>query len=180
MIEKILVPIDGSEQADVALKKALKIAKRDNAKLTILHVIERRPIPMAPYPYAAYPVPWMMGRAGYVLSFAYPAWAQQFDEKLAEHSKEVFNEARDKAQEVAPEVELELLLSQGKPASKILDIVDEREYDLIVMGSTGLGDVGRFLLGSVSSRVKSNSKVPVRIFNGEGEEIEDVDQGLLS
>ena len=71
------------------------------------------------------------------------------------------------------------MLSQGKPASKILDVIDEREYDLIIMGSTGLGDVGRFLLGSMSSRVKANSEAPARIFNGEGGEIEDVDEALL-
>ena len=51
---------------------------------------------MTPYPYAAYPVPFMMYRPGYVLPFAYPVWAIQFDEKLAEHTKEGFNEAEGK------------------------------------------------------------------------------------
>jgi len=180
MVDKILVPTDGSEQAHEALKKALDIAEEENAEVTLMHVISRKPIPMAPYPYAAYPTPWLLGAPGYVLPFAYPVWAQQYEEGLVEQTEKFFNKALDKAEEVAPDVDVELMLTQGKPAEKILDVSEDIDYDLIVMGSTGLGDVGRFLLGSVSSRVKSNSDIPVRIFNGEGEEIEDVDQGLLT
>ncbi|MBD3206192.1 hypothetical protein GF319_07590 [Candidatus Bathyarchaeota archaeon] len=51
---------------------------------------------------------------------------------------------------------------------------------MVMVSSTGLGDVGRSLMGRVSSRVKAKYEVTVRIFNGEGEEIEDVGQGLLS
>lgn len=177
MVGKILVPIDGSEQAHIALVKALNLAKEEDAEVTVMHVIERKPFLMAPYPYAAYPSPWLMGYAGYALPgpFAFPAWAESYEEKLEEHSKEVFNEAMEKAEEIAPDVEIKSKLTIGKPAAKILDVSEEEDYDLIMMGSTGLGDIGRFLLGSVSSRVKSNSEIPVRIFNKEGKEIEDVD-----
>lgn len=182
MVNKILVPIDGSEEADVALRKALEIAKDENAKVTIMHVIERRPIPMVPYPYAAYPYARarIMGRSGYGIPSGYPIWANRFDEQLDEHTVEMFKEVKEKIEEIAPDIEKDILIQPGKPSETILDVAKENDYDLIVMGATGLGDIGRFLLGSVSSRVKKNSEIPVRIFTSDGEEIEDVDQGVFS
>lgn len=180
MVDKILVPIDGSEQAHTALEKSLEIAKEENADVTLLHVIEITPIPMSPYPFAAYPAPYLMGRSGYTLHFRLPVWAEQYGDELAEHSRGVIDEAMEKANEIAPGVDIESMILAGKPAPKILDVSEEGDYDLIVMGSTGLGDIGRFLMGSVSSRVKANSKIPVRIFNEKGEEAENVDRGLFT
>ena len=150
MVEKILVPIDGSKQADSALKKALEIAKEENAKVTILHVCERRPIPVAPYQASEYPNPWLMGRplsAWEGIPHNYPLWATQFDDELYQHNKDVFKEAKEIADNTAPEVEKDLVIKLGKPAETILDISKSGNYDLIIMGSTGLGDVGKFLLG---------------------------------
>ena len=74
MVNKILVAIDGSEQADVALKKSLEIAKKEGAKVTILHVVGRRLVPLVPYPYTSHAksYPWLMGRPGINLPFGYP------------------------------------------------------------------------------------------------------------
>ena len=50
-----------------------------------------------------------------------------------------------------------------RPASAILDIADEVDADLIVVGSRGLGPVGRFVHGSVSSRVANHATTSIMI-----------------
>jgi nucleotide-binding universal stress UspA family protein len=50
-------------------------------------------------------------------------------------------------------IEVDQKLESGDPAKKIVEVADKAEYDLIVMGSRGLGAIGRFLLGSVSDHV---------------------------
>ena len=50
---------------------------------------------------------------------------------------------------------IQTVVQEGDPAQTILQVARERHADMIVMGSRGLGDVGGFLLGSVSHKVSS-------------------------
>ena len=51
----------------------------------------------------------------------------------------------------------------GNPADEILNIAQERKADLIVTGAKGLGAIGRFLLGSVSTRVVQHATCSVLV-----------------
>lgn len=51
----------------------------------------------------------------------------------------------------------------GDPADMILRESVEGSFDLIVIGSRGLGSVKEFILGSVSYKVVSHSKIPVLV-----------------
>jgi nucleotide-binding universal stress UspA family protein len=51
----------------------------------------------------------------------------------------------------------------GNPADEILKIAEAHEADLIVTGAKGLGAVGRFLLGSVSTRVVQHASCSVLV-----------------
>jgi nucleotide-binding universal stress UspA family protein len=51
----------------------------------------------------------------------------------------------------------------GKPADEILDVAQQRKADLIVTGAKGLGAIGRFLLGSVSTRVVQHATCSVLV-----------------
>lgn len=51
----------------------------------------------------------------------------------------------------------------GNPADEILNIAEERHADLIVTGAKGLGAIGRFLLGSVSTRVVQHATCSVLV-----------------
>lgn len=77
------------------------------------------------------------------------------------------------------DVDIQYKVVPGKPAEKILEIAEEENVDLIVMGSTGIGSIGKFLLGGTSSRVKANADVPVKVYNENGDEVEP-EQGLLT
>jgi nucleotide-binding universal stress UspA family protein len=52
---------------------------------------------------------------------------------------------------------------EGRPADKIVEAAKEGGFDLIVMGSRGLGGVKEFFLGSVSDRVADEATCPVAI-----------------
>jgi nucleotide-binding universal stress UspA family protein len=52
---------------------------------------------------------------------------------------------------------------RGDPATAILDVAEEVDADLIVVGARGLGPVGRFLRGSVSPRVAHHAPCSVLI-----------------
>jgi nucleotide-binding universal stress UspA family protein len=58
-------------------------------------------------------------------------------------------------------VRADTLIKRGNPASMILKA--SKGFDLIVMGSKGMGTFKRLLLGSVSNTVVQSSKVPVLI-----------------
>lgn len=171
-MKKILVPIDGSEQADMALTRALEIAEKEGADLDIFHVVERYPLPYGTYPFTNYPLGWVRGMPGFKDPRMYPKWASSFTDKYVEHSEHYFGQALDKINETkSDEVVTNLEITTGNPVDRILEKAEDGDYDLIVMGSTGLGAIGRFLLGSVSSRVESEIDIPVKLFNKDGEEV---------
>jgi nucleotide-binding universal stress UspA family protein len=60
-------------------------------------------------------------------------------------------------------VEAETELLEGDPATRILELARERDVDLIVVGSRGLGTIASTLLGSVSSRVVHRADRPVLV-----------------
>lgn len=49
------------------------------------------------------------------------------------------------------------------PASQLIDYAKENEIELIVLGSRGLGGVGRFFLGSVSSQIVHQAECKVLV-----------------
>ena len=51
----------------------------------------------------------------------------------------------------------------GKPAEEILHVAEQRKADLIVTGAKGLGAIGRFLLGSVSTRIVQHADCSVLV-----------------
>lgn len=66
------------------------------------------------------------------------------------------------ADEIVPDdIEHEMLLEVGSPGPVILELSEEYECDLIVMGSRGLGQIKGLLMGSVSGYLLSRSKIPV-------------------
>jgi nucleotide-binding universal stress UspA family protein len=60
-------------------------------------------------------------------------------------------------------VKVEPVFLKGIPAEKILEYAEESNIDLVVMGTQGLTDVKRFLIGSMAENVLRHSKVPVMI-----------------
>ncbi|TCT24962.1 nucleotide-binding universal stress UspA family protein [Melghiribacillus thermohalophilus] len=135
----IVVAVDGSEEAERALNKAIDIAKRNHAELVISHVIDTR---------------------------AY-APLQAYDRTIAEQSekfaRDLLNEYREKAEDAGLR-DVKIDLEYGSPRVKIpKDVAPRFKADLIVCGATGLNAVERFLIGSVSEHITRYAEVDVLV-----------------
>lgn len=113
----------------------------DHAKKAVQHAVELAKI---------------FGSALYVITVA------------ADPSQVSLDRARKTAEEAAKTIasaglKAEVEVRSGTPATEILNYAEEKEVDLIVMGSRGLSAIQRLVLGSVSQAVASRARVPVLI-----------------
>lgn len=150
MIKRILVPVDGSEHADKALEYALDLADKYDADIEVLNVVSTAPIPIGPYP---------MGYG----ELAVPAWVGAYSKELKASHEKMLSEALEKAKTNKPSLNISTKLVKGRPADKIVETAKEGNFDIIVMGSRGLGGIKKFFLGSVSDRVSDDAECPVLI-----------------
>lgn len=127
--QRILVAIDGSDEAERAFKKAVAVAERNNATLLLTHVIDTR---------------------------AYQSFST-FDGSIADNArleaKNTLSEYKDFAEKQGVK-EIKIVLEYGSPKLMIAKEIPEAEnVDLIMLGATGLNAVERIFVGSVSEYV---------------------------
>lgn len=80
----------------------------------------------------------------------------------------LYNKARadiDGAKKIADQigVKVEGVIVEGDPATAVMDYASKNGVDLIVTGSRGLSTIKRMFLGSVSSRIIHEAKMPVLV-----------------
>ena len=139
MIKNILVPIDGSEHSNNALKFGLDLAEKYSAKLTLLSVAQP------------------------VVVTGPPTSTAMYVQAIESAHKKMLEDTYNRAKAEKPDVEISKRLVDGRPADRIVEIADKENFDLIVIGSRGVGGVKKFFLGSVSDRVADEAHCPVLI-----------------
>ncbi len=141
MLSKILVGFDNSPSAEKALDMALGLAQKNESSVTLMYVVER-PTYLAP----------IGGEAEF-----------QTVEKVVEEIATLGIEMlRMKKVEVEKRgVKIETKLVEGNPGDELIKESGTGEYDLVVVGTRGMGRLRSLLLGSVSNKVAHYSKVPV-------------------
>ncbi len=144
MFDRILVPLDGSELAELALNPALRLAKSSEGRLILM----RSMIPV----YMAMPV------VAYEYEWAWPEYAR---EQIRQETRDYLQGAQQKVAD--PDVDVETLLVEGDAASMIVDSARDVHADLIVMSTHGRSGVQRWMLGSVTERVLHSVACPVLI-----------------
>ena len=137
MYRNILVAVDGSKEAKLALKDAIDLALDSNARLTLVHVCTPAP--------------------GIIKST--PAGAAVAAELPEYHSKVL----REMVDLVPKELPVTTLMLEGNPAHSIVQAAKQYDHDLIVIGSRGRGRATAALLGSVSHSVLHEAPVPVLV-----------------
>ena len=129
-MKNILVATDGSETANRALLETRKLAECTGAKVTIINVSSD----LIEHPY-------LMNRT----------YGIQTNEDLMNFGKELLKDAEKLFEGF--EGSVETVIRSGDTAKEIMDESEAKDYDLIVMGSRGLGTFSRAMLGSVSNKV---------------------------
>jgi len=140
MFKHILVPLDGSQQAEQAVATAARLARSMGASLLLLEAVH----PLTRFSLYA------SGVAPYL---------QQLQEKsLADATTYLSRVAHDLEVEG---IETHIEICSGEPAPLILDITQKEEIDLIVLCSHAHTGFSRWALGSTSLKVIRQSTVPV-------------------
>lgn len=139
-IRKILIPYDFSETAALALEHGVFLAKLYRAEITMLHIIE-------------------------TVTFT-SAIAHAFSSK-SEFESKVEESAISKLQEIAEgihhksSIRVNVKAEVGRIYKKIVEVANDEDMDLILMGTHGVSGFQEFLMGSNAFRVVSDSPCPV-------------------
>ena len=143
MFTSIVVGTDGSDTARQAVRQAIELARAVGARIELVSAYEPVTDPRlhAETLHVPEDLHWIINPR------------EDVDATLEEAAREI---------RVAG-VEVEVFARQGDPADAILDVVEERGSDLIVVGNKGMTGAKRFLLGSVPNKVSHHAPCSVLI-----------------
>lgn len=133
----IFVPLDGSANSLQSIDYVQKYLAVDvDSKITLFYVIM----------YEMY-------------EMANPGFA---DTSANSKAEKVLDEAEAKIRAFNPDIQIEKVIEVGSSAAdKIIEAAETKNADMIVMGSKGITNLKRFLLGSVSTRVSQYASCTV-------------------
>lgn len=135
MFERILLAVDGSEHSAKAIPVAGDLARRYGGEVIVLHVREHE------------------------LGFVGDVDAETPTEAM-DLVDDVVRTLKDQDTNVRGEI---VRVPLGQTPRAILDTVRGEDVNLVVMGTRGLSDWGRLLMGSVAHKVVHLAEVPVLV-----------------
>ncbi|MDH3617298.1 MAG: universal stress protein [Nitrosopumilus sp.] len=131
----ILVPYDNSLHSKKALNQALGMAELTGANLTLAHVI--------PYDDNADKI------------------IQPHEDSMLRHELEFLNPIEQEA--LKRNIALTEKILYGNTSKELLDFMDEKNFDVVIMGRRGITKTKNTSLGSVSNALVQNAKIPVLV-----------------
>lgn len=147
-VQTIVVGIDGSPNAREALNAALDMVAEDGK----VHVVSAFHAPSA-------------AETSRVLAALPPEFHDTYDPLAASHAHLHDAEALMAARGIDGHGHF----VEDHPAAAILDVADQVDADLIILGSRGMGRTTRFLRGSVSARVANRAKTSFLVIHTDDE-----------
>ncbi len=160
-IKKILYATDLSEYARKAFAYAVSLAKHYDASITILHtVIESPNIYSGVLNYVS-KQQWKEIKAKHVKSARDILIGKKREDIPIKEALALFCEDVKTKGETQSFVTDEIVVRIGNPVDEIIKQSEERDCDIIVMGSQGHSGIVEAMVGSVSEKVMKRSKKPV-------------------
>lgn len=144
-MKKILVPTDFSEHAEYALKVAAQIARKNNAEIILLHMLE---------------LPHQGGDAGTGAGHDVPE-IMLFKNRAIERLEDLMDE------EYLDGIEVSEVIQFEKAFDGVMKISKKNDIDFIVMGSHGASGFNELFIGSNTEKVVRYSDVPVLVIKNE-------------
>ena len=142
----MLVAIDGSKTAENGLEVALDLAEKNSGEILIVSVFD------------------FVSNSLVGQGTVFPlAGTTKFLEELETFHERILEQAIKTAQNFNRNLKVSKKLLTGRAAEKIVETANQKQVDLIVIGSRGLGGIKEIFLGSVSDRVVDEAKCPVLI-----------------
>lgn len=140
-MHKLLIPIDGSDNALRSLDYSLKLAKETGR--VAIHLL------------TVHPEPVIYGEIQIYVS------TQKFEELQEQHSRDILAPAEAAAKAAGVPCESEVIT--GDTALTIVRRAEELQCDGIVMGTRGLSAIGNLVMGSIATKVIHLTKLPVTL-----------------
>ena len=134
---KVLVATDGSEHSLKALKRAMELAEKEGAEITLLSV-------------------------AYFSKEDLDEIPLNVQEKLEKQASAALKKAKALFDEKG--IKVEAILEAGYvPANNIISKAETGKFDLILLGSTGQSGFKRLLIGSTAAKVVANAPCSVAV-----------------
>lgn len=138
---RILVGIDGSEQADLAFKRAVEVARRNNGKVFVAMVLDQQ----------------------FYNFMGYTPLNQNIIDQETESAKDLLGECEAYGRSVGFQ-EIERIIAYGSAKDALAHQLPEKyDIDLIMVGQSGLNAVERVVIGSVSSYITREAPCDVLV-----------------
>jgi nucleotide-binding universal stress UspA family protein len=143
MYKRILVPLDGSPAAQRGLKEALSLAKQNEARMQLLHVVGM---------FISTPV------------LAGDRYVEDIPKALHAAGEAILNKAEALVRKQGVAVDIAMLdIARGRAADAIVEQAEKWRADLIVIGTHGRRGFDRLALGSDAEKVVRTAPVPVLV-----------------
>ena len=134
-IKKILVPLDGSKNSMRGLDEAIYLARQCHAIITGLYVIP--------------------------ISNSTDSQISNLEKYLLDNASKFMSKAKTRAAQNG--ILFDDAIIHGDEGPKIINYANNKSYNIIVIGSRGMGSIKETFLGSTSNYVLHKSKIPVLI-----------------
>ena len=135
-MKKILAAVDGSDASMHAVRKAIDIAQKMGAEVTLAHVV--------PHVFVPAEVPFDAGR-------------------LAEEAIKAGEALLTQAAAEVGQPAIARVCLRGAPGEALAELAEDGHFDMVVVGSKGRGAVARMLVGSITDRLVHICKRPVLV-----------------
>lgn len=146
LFKRILVAVDGSENSFLAAKVAIDLAKKHQARLTIVTAIYI-PAYWMNYPPASMP----------------PVYVEESREHVEKEAQQLIKKVKGMASNEGVEASGEVMSDVTSVVEAITNYAADQKVDLIVMGTRGLSGFKKLLIGSVSSGVVTHAPCSVLV-----------------
>ena len=148
MLKKILLPTDGSKNAERAGEYAISFADVSGAEIIVLNVLDTY----------------------YLDAIPQPDIRKDLEGELRADGVKAVEDFKNKLEEsqcngVCKNIQFKTIIREGKPSEVILKTIDEEGVDQVIMGKSGKHGLESLLLGRTTDRVVKDAKVHVSVIS---------------
>lgn len=147
MFDHILVPLDGSEFGESALPHAVELAKKFDAKITLVRILES---------------------VSTLFAVEDPALFQDIRYASAGQAERYLNEVKQRFDDQDVEIGIHYT-DKSDVAGAIIDSIEDLKADMIAMSTHGRTGIDRWMFGSIAEKVLRHAPVPVLLIRPETE-----------